>query len=600
MKQLFLGFGATLLIAVLSVAGLAPNRVYALDTNDFTITQFDADYYLDKDSEGRSTLKTIERITADFPAIDQNHGIERALPQSYDGHSTSLNVTSVKDESGADLQFSQSESNDNLVLRIGDANTYVHGNHTYVIAYTQRDVTKFFADTNDDELYWDVNGTQWSQVMKTVSARVHVASSVMISFSDKSACYRGAQGSATKCDISSVKSGEETTFSVLATNLGAGENVTFAIGFAPHSFAEYQMTAGERMWALIMTVWVVLLVIGSVAAIAVLVWMIVKYYKAMHGIKGRGTIIPEYVPPKDASVLVSAKIINNSTSDVTAQLLDFAVRHYLKIYQTKEKSLFSAAEYELEVVKDISDLHKEEQELLKALFGESGVAVGSRFAMKRLREEYELRNKLTTTRKSVREYTRGEYGLYERAMSESRLFKIVGIVTIITGVVTVSPLLIVTSIVAFVFASVTWPLTKKGVGLRDYLAGLKDYINVAEEERLKMLQSPKGAEKVGAKVDGNDARQLVKLYERVLPYAVLFGSEREWSKQLGAYYKSAGQQPDWYSGNGAFNAAMFTSMMIGFSSQSSSYSSATSASSGGAGGGGFSGGGGGGGGGGGW
>jgi len=151
-----------------------------------------------------------------------------------------------------------------------------------------------------------------------------------------------------------------------------------------------------------------------------------------------------------------------------------------------------------------------------------------------------------------------------------------------------------------VFASVTWPLTKKGVGLRDYLAGLKDYIDVAEEERLKMLQSPKGAEKVGAKVDGNDVRQLVKLYERVLPYAVLFGSEREWSKQLGAYYKSAGQQPDWYSGNGAFNAAMFTSMMIGFSSQSSSYSSATSASSGGAGGGGFSGGGGGGGGGGGW
>ena len=49
------------------------------------------------------------------------------------------------------------------------------------------------------------------------------------------------------------------------------------------------------------------------------------------------------------------------------------------------------------------------------------------------------------------------------------------------------------------------------------------YIGVAEEERIKMLQSPEGAEKVASVSSVSDNDQLVKLYEKVLPYAILFG-----------------------------------------------------------------------------
>ena len=86
------------------------------------------------------------------------------------------------------------------------------------------------------------------------------------------------------------------------------------------------------------------------------------------------------------------------------------------------------------------------------------------------------------------------------------------------------------------------------------------------------------------------------LYERVLPYAVLFGQEKEWTKQLGHYYESTGSQPNWYVGNTSFNAAAFSTGMSGLA-QSVSYASSSSSSSGGSGGGGSSGGGGGGGGG---
>ncbi len=164
---------------------------------------------------------------------------------------------------------------------------------------------------------------------------------------------------------------------------------------------------------------------------------------------------------------------------------------------------------------------------------------------------------------------------------------------------TLSPVLLIAGIVSLVCASQLQPLTDSGLDLRRYLAGLKLYIGVAEEERLKLLQSPEGAEKSGVGSVDN-AKQLVKLYERVLPYAVLFGQEKDWSKQLGQYYEQNGSQPDWYSGHTAFSAALFASSMNDFSSTTNSYAAASSSSGSGSSGGGSSGGGGGGGGGGGW
>jgi uncharacterized membrane protein YgcG len=595
MKRFFFGIGAALFLLLGSGVPLA----HGATTDNFTIRSFDADYFLDKDNEGRSTLKTVEKITAIFPDYDQNHGIERALPLSYDGHSTHLRVESVTDASGAKLNYSDSTSNDNLVLRIGDADTYVHGTQAYVITYTQHDATKFFSDTNDDEFYWDVNGTQWAQPMSSVTARVHVAASITDKLNDKAKCYQGAEGSTTSCSISQSDS-DGALFSAQASNLNAYENMTLAIGFQPHTFVPYQPTAGEKIASFFFTAWVVIFIFGSIGAVGLIVFLSIRYAKIMSRVKGLGAVVVEYLPPKEASVLLSAVVMNNATSDITAQLIDLAVRHYLKIYQTKDKTMFKPAEYEIEIAKDIGDLRGEEVRLLTDLFGKSSLEVGDRFAMKALKNNYALTKKLMDGRKKLKAEARTGLGMYERAEKEAKRFSKIGTVTIIVGILTLSPVIIIAAIVAYLFSSLLWPPTEKGVALKDYLNGLREYISVAETDRIKMLQSPEGAEKVGASVDGQDPKQLVKLYERVLPYAVLFGIEKEWTKQLGAYYEAGNVQPDWYSGNAAFNAVVFSSALSSFSSQSSSYSSSSSSSSGGSGGGGFSGGGGGGGGGGGW
>jgi uncharacterized membrane protein YgcG len=133
--------------------------------------------------------------------------------------------------------------------------------------------------------------------------------------------------------------------------------------------------------------------------------------------------------------------------------------------------------------------------------------------------------------------------------------------------------------------------TALGVEKREYLLGLKLYMKMAEADRLKALQSPRG--ELTEKINVADNTQLVKLYEKLLPYAMLFGIEKDWAKEFSALYT---ESPDWYAGHSAFNAAYFAGSMASFGTASTqSFTPPSSSGSGGS-----SGGGGGGGGGGGW
>ena len=310
-------------------------------------------------------------------------------------------------------------------------------------------------------------------------------------------------------------------------------------------------------------------------------------------------IIPEYLPPKEASVTAAARVGGYTTSVMTAQMLDLAVRHYIKIYEVKEKTIFSAAEYEIEVVKDIADLRQEEQELLKDTFG-IPPSVGGRMNLKEIQNNPAYYTRTLNNDADLDKLVRGEYGFKSQDDQTKAWSRRIAKIALVIAVLFVSPFWLMTALVAFVMSFMCWRLTDTGLALKRYLEGLKLYISVAETDRIKMLQSPEGAEKVASVANGTDGAQLIKLYERVLPYAVLFGQEKQWNKQLGSYYEAAHASPDWYAGNnGVFNAVLFTSAMNSFS-QANTYASSSSSSSGGSGGGGFSGGGGGGGGGGGW
>ena len=577
---------ATIIGALLAVVLLAAPA--HADVNDFKISNYDISYTLNRDQEKRSVLQTREVITAQFPMHDQNRGIERYIPRAYDGHDTSLEIISVADESQNQLEYTTYSSGEYTVVRIGNANRYVHGEQTYVLTYTQRDVTKSFSDTKSDEFYWDTNGTEWRVPIGRLSVSLTVDESLAGSLTGEHSCYVGRYNATDTCEL--TRAG--TKYNASAQDLERGDNITLAIGFEPLTFGVYETPLIIKLIA----VWMVVQSILIVVSVGLVIWLIVRYVSWSKRKKEVGTIIPEYIPPSDSSISLSATLIMTHAS-FAAQLIDFAVRHYIKIYEVQESKLFSAAVYEMEIVKPIDDLRSEEREFLEDVF--KSTQVGSRISTESLRKDYSLSTRLLDNPGKIQSLKRTSYGIQQKSPEKSAWFKRFGVTTLILSIALLSPPLFVVSMIAFILGVTLWVLTDKGLALYRYLQGLKMYISVAEEERLKMLQSPEGANKV--QVDLSDPKKLVELYEKLLPYAILFGQEKEWNKRLGDYYQSAGVQPDWYSGANmaVFNAAAFSSAMSNLNTSINSTGAGFS-SSGGSSGGGFSGGGGGGGGGGGW
>jgi uncharacterized membrane protein len=134
--------------------------------------------------------------------------------------------------------------------------------------------------------------------------------------------------------------------------------------------------------------------------------------------------------------------------------------------------------------------------------------------------------------------------------------------------------------------------TKEGRAVLDRIAGFRQYLSIAERERLDRMTAPKDTPEI---------------FERYLPYAIALGVENDWADRFRSVLAAAsvqGQQQGfaWYSGSrDPWNDSSSFVDDVG-SSLASSVSSASTApgSSSGSGGGGSSGGGGGGGGGGGW
>ncbi len=584
MKRFLISIFSILVGSLLFAAPASAN------VNNFYISSYDIDYVLSRDDQERSILEVTESITAEFPMRNQNRGIERFIPDSYDGHPVQLKVLSVKDANQSNWNYTTYDSDGQYtVVRIGDSNRYVQGRQTYVIKYTQRDVTKSFSDTGVDEFYWDTNGTAWSVPIRSLNVSLRVEEDLADALSGEASCYSGSYGSQDQCEISQ----SETTFTTSATNLPAGGNVTLAVAFEPGTFAAYEQSWLEKA----ASVWVIIQ--GLLTAVSFgLIWFLASRYGSWSRRKKEiGTIVPEYLPPKDSSVSLSGALLGLHAT-FAAQLIDLAVRHYIKIYEKSEAKLLSPAVYEFEIIRPIDDLREEEKEFLRDVF-KDGTSVGAKVDTNSLKKDNSLSMRLMDNPTKIRKLKRTTYDIKQKSPEKSAWFKKFGTVVLVLSLVLLSPPLLVVAIISLVMSSVLWVLTDKGLELYRYLEGLKLYISVAEEERLKMLQSPEGAQKVQTETD--DPRKLVKLYERVLPYAVLFGQEKEWNKHLGSYYESTGSQPDWYSGANLaiFNAAAFSSAMSNLNTSINS-TGASYSSSGGSSGGGFSGGGGGGGGGGGW
>ncbi|MDJ0376604.1 DUF2207 domain-containing protein [Cryobacterium sp. PH31-L1] len=608
--------GAVLAEAPPAQAATAPLSLVVGDVNDFSFDSFDAQYDLGLDADGRSTLTTVETIVARFPEVDQNHGIQRAIPTHYQGRPTDIVIESVADENGTprpfDTETTSEDRDEEFLVVTSAADEFVHGAQTYVITYAQSNVTLYPDSAETEEFYWDVNGTGWDQPFGRVTATVRFDPELVDRLSGKLRCFQGREDSELPCDsIRFTGSDTEPTVSALALDLGPQENLTIDVEFPPGTFVprDDSFTANA------------LPSIGLVAAIvALLTALLAALLRAtrLRDARGRFTIIAEYLPPRGVNLLTSGDIVGASSKAMAAQFISFAVRGNVRILEAGDKK----SHFLLEFV-HADGLDETESRILGKLF--PGLQPG---------DQRDLKKKSTSLSKALAKERTASHaeslrlglreqknvalrsGLIGLAVVSGGVAVVAGVGAVITVVGGFWPLLII--VLGFVAAVATIALvanfrtlTESGAELRDYLKGVKLYIGLAEADRLRVLQSPEGAVRSvyrpengrpnlgrGTATADAPAVQIVKLYERVLPLAVLFGQEKDWSGVLSQYYAESNTQPDWYYGSGIFQAAYFAGAISSFqTATTASWSGSATSSSSSGGGGGFSGGGGGGGGG---
>ena len=528
-----------------------------------------------------STVDVREEI--DYFFSEPRRGIFRKLPFRYKDESQNKNFETplkdvyVTDEKNTPYVYSQSNEENFLVVKIGNPNATVKGSKTYIISYNVMGALNYFSD--HDELFWNLTGNEWEVPIGKVSAEIFMPGNVDVS-QIKTTCYTGRTGSKEQNCQSFPKN--PATFSSLkgpmTIVLGWNKGIVTQVERQYEQSSEFDQIWNkihfESGWLLLLPTLILILLLG-------------RYFRLGRDPAGRGTIAPEFEPPDGLKPAEMGTLLDEraDSQDITATIIDLAVRGYLKIKEKDKK-------YTLIKVKT-SDAGLEDFE--KLIF-QAILSGKNEVELKNIRQTFSSETESIRQRIYHRLVHKHKFFLQNPDKTRRRWYW--------TGclVMFLSPFLFIFSIILsfssflsglmiLAFGRSTPKKTRKGVIAKEKTLGFKEFLYRAERYRVRWQ------EKENYLPDGS------QVFEQYLPYALVLGIADKWAKNFEKIYET---QPDWYQGDFAtFNAVILASHLNAFSvSAQTSFSApaSTSASSGfsGFGGGGSSGGGMGGGGGGSW
>src|SRR5437667_1785382 len=584
-----------LVMLVLLMAGTIPvtaDEGWSIDAFDVAIT-----------IQSDTTMTVRETLQVDFNS-QQHHGIFRDIPVLYEWDQRQnriydLGVDSVTDVSGRSWKYTVLDNGVYKEIKIGDPNQTLSGRQSYVIAYTVKGALNGFSD--HDELYWNVTGNQWAVPIKEGRATVAVAAGGLL----WTHCFQGETGSRETCRESSTAG--EGDFAATRV-LDAGQQLTVVVGMKkgiagdvapilrakPRTFLEYfsvePLTVGSAL----------LLLLLGLAWLGRLVWRRgrdMEYASAYYSTKDPTervrplfrpeAVVPEYRPPDNLRPAQLGLILDEiaDTKDLTATIVDMAVRGYLVIKGVKDNK----HDWELVPAKDDTrDLLPYEEKILHGLF--DGSKSGTRLST--------LKGTFSGTLHAAERLLYGDsvrLKWFSMDPQSTRVrWALLGVLVVAVGVGITWALgalarwgLLGIAVILIGGAMIVvnrWMPRRTGLGtdLFRKTLGFRLYMTRSEEDRQAFAEK-------------------AEIFTQYLPYAIVFGCVHRWAKAFEGIDTSAAVS-SWYQGHGAFTAVVFASSLEGFSSNLSTAVAETPGGSGGSGGGGggFSGVGGGGGGGGAW
>lgn len=588
-----LAAGASLLIGSAGAASAAEE-----DVDDFSYSSWDATFEVGLDDEDRATLRVEERLVASFPEHDQNRGIVRGLPLSYQGAGLDTRVLSVRDADGADVPY-ETEEDDGLLYILTGTDEYVHGPTTYVVEYEMREVVLAAEETEVDEFNWDLLPLASAQPIDDFRAEILFDEELSAHLTGASACYRGEQGSTERCDLSEPQStADGTRFTVRENRLPAGHGVTVAIAFDAGTVTQPPARLPDPAADL-----GPIALGGAAIALSAGSWIAIAA-KARRRRRGTGIVVAQFEVPDSLPPLLAGAIVPGARNPVAAEIVHLAVGGHLRIEESPGEGGPDETPPRLRRLGDAPAPDALDENALAALLldeDETGVVV-----MPSADEDFATRMQELVTAGQEAAATRGlttrEPDRAARIIQLIALpaFVLCGALTVVSMIggrasapvgllmtILAGIIVVVSTFVAFGKHTV---LTPEGALALEHLEGVREFIRVAEADRLRMLQSYTGAER---RSDGG--ADVIHLYEKLLPYAILFGQEKEWGEVLEGAYAREDVSPPWL-GDGTSTAFVTRIALFSAATQSAAtYSASSSSSAGGSTGGGFSGGGGGGG-----
>lgn len=544
-----LGFQLRLLVAAFLFAALCVTLSQAAAAKERHLRKFDEDLTVLPDG----SVDVTERITFQFIGGPWQ-GIYRNIPVEYAGprglnYSLFVDVKSITDATGAKLRYETSRERQYLKLKIYIPNAD-NSTRTISIEYKVSDAIKFFDD--HDELYWNVTGDEWNIPVESASAHVVLPADAT---NLRAKAFTGAYGTSSQnADVEINGTGVDVQ---TRTPLAFHEGLTVAVAFDKGAVRE--PSGLDILLRTLRSNWPLFLPIVAFAGMFWLWWT-----------RGRDPrlrpITAQYGPPDGLTPSEVGTLIDNSVDmrDITAAIVDLAVRGYLTIEQQDKSKLLGLShsrEYIFHLKKarpEWSGLKPHEQTLLDGVFpsGNAGDAV----PIEALQNSF-YRN-IPSIRNQVLDSLVAK-GYYARRPDRVRAAYLQA--GILTGI-----LLVFAGVwLSKHFGMQLLPFVASGVLCAIIICGFGWFMPARTQTGARTLESILGFEDFLAHVESDRFNRMIKtpeMFEKFLPFAMALGVEKNWSRAFQGIYT---QPPEWYQGGGYgpdFYPGMFVNDLNGMSS----------------------------------
>jgi uncharacterized membrane protein len=289
----------------------------------------------------------------------------------------------------------------------------------------------------------------------------------------------------------------------------------------------------------------------------------------------------QYEPADSLTPAEAGTLMDESADmrDITATVVDLAVRGYLKIEERDEKlllGLFTKKEYifhRLTPPQEDKPAQDHEARVLEGIFE------GGRQQVKLSELDNEFYQHLPGIRKSIFERLVGR-GFYRSRPDKVKQRWLVAAILLAGAILgfgatiggawldmTPVPFVIAAIVSGLIVATFGWIMparTVEGARALERVLGFEEFLRRVEGERFeRLVKTP-------------------EMFERFLPFAMAFGVERKWAKAFQDIYR---EPPTWYVGttSGPFDLNGFSSRLGDLSSRASESMSSSPRSSGGSG-----------------